>query len=85
MSDPKLNEAPKESEQLQSKKPRMMTNLEFCDYIIKHNIKSEKELYTVSSERRVDGENDLVEYVARSLKRLNDIIASCLCMTLPIG
>ena len=63
MSDPKLNEAAKKPKQLQSKKPRMMTNLELCDFITKHNIKSEKELYAVASERRADGENDLAEYV----------------------
>ena len=51
MSDPKLNEAAKKPKQLQSKKPRMMTNLELCDFIIKHSIKSEKELYSVASER----------------------------------
>ena len=76
MSDPKLNEAAKKPKQSQSKKPRMMTNLELCDFIIKHNIKSEKELYAVASERRADGENDLAEYVTRFPKRLNDIIAS---------
>ena len=36
MSDPKLNEAAKKPKQLQSEKPRMMTNLELCDFIIKH-------------------------------------------------
>ena len=46
MSDPKLNEAVKKPKQLQSRKPRMMTNLELCDFI-----KSEKELYAVASER----------------------------------
>ena len=35
MSNPKLNEAAKKPKQLQSKKPRMMTNLEFCDLVIK--------------------------------------------------
>ena len=76
MSDPKLNEAVKKPKQLQSRKPRMMTNLEICDFITKHNIKSEKELYAVASERRADGENDLAEYVTRFPKTLNDIIAS---------
>ena len=76
MSEPKLNEAAKKPKQLQSKKPRVMTNLELCDFIIKHNIKSEKELYAIASERRADGENDLAEYVTRFPKRLNDIIAS---------
>ena len=50
--------------------------MELCDFIIKHNIKSEKELYAVASERRADGENDLAEYVTRFPKRLNNIIAS---------
>ena len=54
----------------------MMTNLELCDFIVKHNIRSEKELYAIANQRRVDGEQDLAEYVTKFGKEINENISS---------
>ena len=53
-----------------------MTNLELCDFIVKHNIRSEKELYAIANQRRVDGEQDLAEYVTKFPKKINENISS---------
>ena len=53
-----------------------MTNLELCDFIVKHNIRSEKELYAIANQRRVDGMQDLAEYVTKFSKKINENISS---------
>ena len=70
-------EQPNESKMKKNQKRRkMMTNLELCDFIVKHNIQSEKKLYAIAIQRRVDGEQDLAEYVTKFPKKINENISS---------
>lgn len=76
-SDEKSENGKKPTEKNQkNKRRRMMSNLELCDFIIKHKIRSEKELYAIANQRRADGEPDLAEYVTKYPKKLNENIAS---------
>ena len=70
-------EQPNESKMKQNQKRRKtMPNFELYDFIVKHNVRSEKELHALANQHRADGEQDLAEHVTKFPKKINENISS---------
>ena len=55
--------------------PKRLTNVQVSEFLVKHNIKRDKELFAVAKERKDEGQMDLANFVlSKSSKVLNDLI-----------
>ena len=58
-----------------SAKPRRLSNLDVSDFLVKHNIKGDTELFAIAKERKDEGQMDLANFIlSKSSKYLNELI-----------
>ena len=58
-----------------STQPKRLTNVQVSEFLVKHNIKRDKELYAVAKERKDEGQMDVASFVlSKSSKVLNELI-----------
>lgn len=56
-------------------KPRRLTHVEVSDFLIKHNIMRDTEMFAIAKERKDEGQMDLANFVlSKSSKVLNELI-----------
>ena len=56
-------------------KPRRLTNMEVSDFLVKHNIRRDTELFALAKERKDEGQMDVANFImSKSSKVLNELI-----------
>ena len=56
-------------------RPKKLANMELSDFLIKHQIKRETELFAIAKERKKDGKVDLDNFLfSKSTKFINELI-----------